>query len=81
MRGKILCAVTGCTRGIFRETALKRWGTTRVWVICSVHWKRLTKAERRVAARINRLKVRLGIEHLGDREARVARSLIRRAGQ
>jgi hypothetical protein len=61
------------------ETALKRWGSLRVRFLCGKCWKRLTKAERRVFYRIERLEKRLGVS-FGDRKHRVFDALIRRAG-
>lgn len=79
MADKVPCIIPGCTRGIMEATARKRWGTANVSFICGKHWQRLTKAERRVWARIGRLRRKFGIEHLGDREWRIWSALARRA--
>lgn len=77
--GKIFCIVPECTRGMMKSTARKRWGSSNVSLICGKHWRRLSKAERAVWARIGRQRRRFGVDHLGDREARVWAALARRA--
>lgn len=81
MKRKVLCRVDGCDRGMFVETVVKRWGTKRVFLICGVHWRRLTKTERRVAHRLNRLAKRYGTEEADDRAGVVWRALAKRAGE
>lgn len=78
MTAKILCAVEGCTRGTYPETAMRRYGTTNIWLICATHWRRLTRDEKRVVARLNRLSKKYG--PLGARYRRIVQAIIRRAG-
>lgn len=75
---KILCRVAGCRRGMMRETAIRQHGHARVSFICGYHWRRLTKAERRVWYRIARLQRRIG-DPLLPRSGRIWSALIRRA--
>lgn len=78
MTNRINCIVDGCRRGMGKATAIKRWGTCDVSLICGVHWNRLTKSEKRVWARIRRLERKLGC-NLGDRSYRIWAALARRS--
>lgn len=77
MSKKIFCRVPGCHRYTRRETALKRWGSVHVSLICGFHWRRLTKAERAVWARLRRQEHRYGQQPA--RQNRVWDALIRRS--
>lgn len=80
-RDRIFCAVPGCRRYTKNETALRRWGTLNVDVICAYHWRRLTGAERRVWARLKRLARRYGWEAAGKRSDRIWTALKRRSAE
>jgi len=71
MTGRLSCAVNGCLRTTGKPFA--------VW-ICGKHWMRLTKAERRVWARIRRQAKRYGWDALDrERHDRIWYGLVRRA--
>lgn len=74
----IFCSVAQCHRYVMRTTAMKRWGHANIDFICGFHWKRLTKAEKLVWRRINMLKRKLGLDHLGHRERRIWSAFKRR---
>ena len=79
MPDRLSCAVDGCkrTKGLKPVDAAQpvHW----VW-ICCVHWKRLTKAEKRVLHRINRIRRRFGMEAVSHKRfRRVWHALVRRA--
>lgn len=80
MTPKLLCTVPNCQRGTYRETALKRWGTTRVRFICSSHWRRLTRTEKAVFYRIQRIEKKHDMD-LADRRHRIFEALVRRCQQ
>lgn len=69
------CSIPGCKAASGRFD-----GTVTQW-ICSRHWKRITKAERRVLSRLKRIGRRYGWEAVDDRIERVWSALVRRAGQ
>lgn len=67
------CRVRGC----------QRWSRKYSNFICGTHWRRLTKAERRVWSRLNRLGKKLDWQlslKLARRFDRIWDGLIRRAG-
>ena len=67
------CRVPGC----------QRWSRKYTNFICGTHWRRLTKAERRVWGRLNRLGKKLEWQlspKLARRFDRIWYGLIRRAG-
>lgn len=64
------------------ETAMKRWGTTNVRIICARHWQRLSRAERRVIYRFERIEKRYGKGAVPDaRRHRIWDAIFRRAAQ
>ena len=78
-RPRIFCIIPGCRRGMFVETAVKRWGTADIGLICGRHWRRLSKRERAVVARMRRKLKRYGDEAVSrERWERVWRALERR---
>jgi hypothetical protein len=80
MSHRIYCDVPGCTRYSRAETCLKRWGTTRVRLLCATHWKRLSRRERAVIRRMERIRKRYGDEAVArDRWLRAWDALFRRA--
>lgn len=78
---RIYCSVTGCHHYTRRATAMRRFGSDLVRIICGKHWSNLTKDERRVWSRIGRQTNKFGVDNLGDRQHRVFNALIRRAGR
>jgi hypothetical protein len=56
---KVTCSAKGCAR--YRTQKLVEPGVRWVW-ICPAHWKRLTKAERRVWQRAMRRQRKFGRE-------------------
>lgn len=79
MSGKIVCIVDGCARGMNPETALRRWGSTDISLICEKHWRNLTASERRVWSRIRRVAKRIGWDAIEARQERIWVALARRA--
>ena len=70
------CEVPGC----------QRWSRLPGRFICGTHWRRLTKAERRVWSRLRRTINRIGVGWHTDaalyhRYLRAWPALVRRAGQ
>lgn len=77
----LTCCIDGCTRRMGKASAIKRWGYIPGEWICSIHWRRLSKRERRVWGRIKRIARRYGWEAIGpERDRRLWRALRRRAG-
>lgn len=76
---RIYCVINGCRRSMFKTTAVKRWGTPEVNMICVKHWRRLSKRERAVIARMRRKLKRFGSSAVSEsRWRRVWRALYRR---
>lgn len=73
------CAVAGCPHWTGYDTLTRHYGSTRVTIICRLHWRCLTKAERHVWNRIARFHRKAGIAG-SDRGHRIFSALIRRAG-
>jgi hypothetical protein len=79
VRERIYCRIPGCTRSMFVETAIKRWGTPHVGMICGKHWRRLSLRERAVVHRMRRKMRRFGDEAVPrERWERVWKALRRR---
>lgn len=79
MKAKIYCSIRPCGRFMFVETAIRRWGSADVGMICGKHWRRLSKRERAVVARMRRKLNRYGEKAVTrERWERVWRALYRR---
>jgi hypothetical protein len=81
MERRHFCSVPGCRRYMRESTVLKRWGSPNVVFICGDHWRRLTKRERSIWARLKRTARRFGWEAIGPRSDRIWSALRRRAGE
>jgi len=79
MTDRLSCSVDGCKRSKRLKPEEVAQDIEWVW-ICPVHWRRLTKIERRVLHRFNRIRRRFGTDAVSDRRFwRVWKALARRA--
>lgn len=81
MSDRVHCDIPGCPRTMGADVYLRRFEHEPGLWICSAHWGRLTKIERRVWSRIKRLGRKFGREAVEPREARIWDALIRRITQ
>lgn len=76
---RVPCSVSGCRRTMGADVYRRRFCHDPGAWICSAHWGRLTRAERRTWNRLKRLARRFGEEAIAVREDRVWAALLRRA--
>ena len=76
---RVHCIVAECRRTIGRDRYVRLFKHDPGTWICAPHWRRVTKAEKRVDARLRRLARRYGDEAVRQRAVRVWQAIVRRA--
>ena len=80
MTDRLTCCIPDCKRTMGVGRAARLFGMVPSEWVCAVHWGRLTKREKRVKRRLDRIFLRFGAnEALVARERRVWAALKRRA--
>lgn len=76
-----MCAVPRCSHWHREETVAEWYGTTAQRFICAACWRRLTRDERRLWARLKRQAAKYGDAAVAERRSRVFEAFVRRLSE